>query len=104
MSNEKTSNKDSFLKKSRPQGSQVKKNSSSSNGNNDSNKNVALLEKQNTKIPTEADLKRYENYVGEEWTGVCKWFNVSKGFGFVVPDKIEAKEDDVFVHQVVLSK
>ncbi|KAL3079888.1 hypothetical protein niasHS_014170 [Heterodera schachtii] len=51
--------------------------------------------------PTEADFERYKTYVGQKWTGVCKWFNVSKGYGFIVPDMEEAKQhaDDVFVHQ-----
>uniref|UniRef100_A0A914I8Y0 CSD domain-containing protein n=1 Tax=Globodera rostochiensis TaxID=31243 RepID=A0A914I8Y0_GLORO len=51
--------------------------------------------------PTEEDFERYKAYVGQKWTGVCKWFNVSKGYGFIVPDAEEAKQhaDDVFVHQ-----
>lgn len=53
------------------------------------------------KEPTAEDFVRYKSYVGRKWTGVCKWFNVSKGFGFIVPDAEETKAhgDDVFVHQ-----
>uniref|UniRef100_A0A915EBR4 CSD domain-containing protein n=1 Tax=Ditylenchus dipsaci TaxID=166011 RepID=A0A915EBR4_9BILA len=56
------------------------------------------------KVPTPEDFKRYEGYAGQKWTGVCKWFNVSKGFGFVLPDHEQAKEheDDVFLHQSAL--
>ncbi|KAI1705123.1 Cold-shock DNA-binding domain-containing protein [Ditylenchus destructor] len=61
-------------------------------------------ERQPPKVPTAEDMERYKAYVGQKWSGVCKWFNVSKGFGFVVPDHDEAKEhdDDVFVHQSAL--
>lgn len=53
------------------------------------------------KEPTAEDFERYKAYVGQKWSGICKWFNVSKGFGFIVPDSSESKEhgDDVFVHQ-----
>ena len=36
-------------------------------------------------------------FAGQEWTGKCKWFNVTRGFGFLVPDN---NDHDVFVHQV----
>ncbi|CAK5067429.1 unnamed protein product [Meloidogyne enterolobii] len=53
------------------------------------------------KEPTEEDFARYNGYIGQKWTGICKWFNVTKGFGFILPDFEEAKEhgDDIFVHQ-----
>lgn len=75
---------------------EVKKNSCSSPNSNDS-----ASEQPTAKMPTVADLERLKKCVGETWTGKCKWFNVSKGFGFVVPDSDEFKNDDVFVHQVI---
>jgi cold shock CspA family protein len=30
--------------------------------------------------------------------GIVKWFNNAKGFGFILPDDIEAHGGDVFVH------
>ena len=32
----------------------------------------------------------------ERVQGVCKWFNASKGYGFITPDN--TKNEDVFVH------
>lgn len=78
-------------------------NSSSSSNDNDSVKNDIPVKNSTTKIPSETDLERYKKYVGQTWTGVCKWFNVSKGFGFVIPDIPEFKNEDVFVHQVILT-
>lgn len=44
------------------------------------------------KEPTEEDFVRYNSYIGQKWTGICKWFNVTKGFGFILPDFKEAKD------------
>ena len=42
--------------------------------------------------PTAEDFVRYNAYIGQKWTGICKWFNVTKGFGFILPEFEEAKE------------
>jgi len=34
--------------------------------------------------------------VGESMKGTCKWFDSTKGFGFI---SVESEESDVFVHQ-----
>ncbi|KAI6230083.1 Protein lin-28-like protein isoform X1 [Aphelenchoides fujianensis] len=41
---------------------------------------------------------------GRSGRGKCRWFNVTKGFGFIDPHFEEAKQhnDDVFVHQSAL--
>ena len=38
-----------------------------------------------------------EEVPSSKQTGVVKWFNPSKGFGFITPDE---GENDLFVHQV----
>lgn len=84
---------------------QKKGSSGSENGSNGSNGGgVDKSEAKKKSPPTSEDLKRYENYVGQKWTGRCRWFNVVKGFGFIDPYFEEAKkhDDDVFVHQVIL--
>uniref|UniRef100_A0AC34QB87 CSD domain-containing protein n=1 Tax=Panagrolaimus sp. JU765 TaxID=591449 RepID=A0AC34QB87_9BILA len=56
-----------------------------------------LAEENKEEIP-ESKLTREEMlaFEGQEWTGKCKWFNVTRGFGFLMPDN---NEHDVFVHQ-----
>lgn len=68
---------------------ETSKSSSSDSNNNGSSKeskpeikgdkSPVSQPKSEPKVPTEGDLTRYEGYVGKEWTGVCKWFNVAKG-------------------------
>lgn len=75
-------------------------NGSSENGSSDDH-----LEEKKKGPPSAEDLERYKKYVGQKWTGKCRWFNVMKGFGFIDPNFSEAKEheDDVFVHQVCVT-
>ena len=40
-----------------------------------------------------SDEKRYQ--------GKVKWFNVAKGFGFIVTDEVD---DDIFVHYQIISQ
>ena len=37
------------------------------------------------------------------FTGLVKWFNNTKGFGFIVPDKDTKVKKDVFVHYSAIS-
>ena len=54
------------------------------------------------KLPASTDTKWYK--------GVCKWFNASKGWGFlnvVTPSETENKDSpggDIFVYQAVINK
>jgi protein lin-28 len=47
---------------------------------------------------TQEEKEKLEPFIGQEWTGKCKWFNVTRGFGFIVPSE-EHGGHDVFVHQ-----
>jgi len=47
----------------------------------------------------EGDVEKYTNVSGKIRLGRCKWFNVLKGFGFIVP---EDGGQEVFVHQSVI--
>ena len=38
----------------------------------------------------------------ERRCGTVRWFNASKGFGFIQPDGVEGDTEDLFVHQVSL--
>ena len=37
---------------------------------------------------------------GERRKGTVRWFNASKGFGFIQPEGVSGEEEDLFVHQV----
>lgn len=37
---------------------------------------------------------------GERRKGTVRWFNASKGFGFIQPEGAEGDAEDLFVHQV----
>ncbi|KAI6207542.1 Protein lin-28-like protein isoform X2 [Aphelenchoides besseyi] len=81
--------------------------SNGSNGTSESSENgngQPATQTERRAPPSEADLERYRKYVGNKWKGKCRWFNVSKGFGFIDPYFEEAREhnDDVFVHQSAL--
>ena len=39
------------------------------------------------------------------FSGICKWYNSQRGFGFIIPNDIALNFGDVFVHHtVILSK
>lgn len=40
---------------------------------------------------------------GQRYTGKVKWFNNSKGYGFIVPDKKHDLGADVFAHYSSIS-
>ncbi|KAI6182946.1 Cold-shock DNA-binding domain-containing protein [Aphelenchoides bicaudatus] len=85
-------------------GSSSEKKSSNSSSENGSNGDHPERAHEKKGPPSAEDLERYKKYVGQKWTGRCRWFNVMKGFGFIDPHFEEAKSnnDDVFVHQSAL--
>ncbi len=34
----------------------------------------------------------------ERFRGAVKWFDENKGFGFIVPDAVTGRQDDIFFH------
>lgn len=59
---------------------QAKKSSSSSNGNGSNGSHGGKVDKptvEKKSPPSAEDMKRYEKYVGQKWTGKCRWFNVN---------------------------
>ena len=48
-----------------------------------------------------APRRQFETGVSEEMRGTVKWYNTSKGFGFIVP---ESGGKDIFVHASVLAR
>ena len=45
-----------------------------------------------------------ENKMSERVSGICKWFDKKKGFGFIIWKKDENKSIDVFVHYTYIDQ
>lgn len=46
-------------------------------------------------------MTRSEAQAGGYKTGIVKWFNGDKGYGFIVPDVAIGRNPDVFIHATI---